>query len=317
MKLKHFALTSLVASTSCTYAQASLKISIDGVTSSLSETQEYDQNQNHGEADVIVSSDGSSAEMTGNLWRAFTFPGEGLDVTASTMLRFDFDLKEEADFQAICVDEDKEISNDKRCFVIANTQGWIQNMYNAPHMATLTDSTVNFNIPIGKFFTGNMKYLAMIQDNDVDQSSGSSMISNIVIDHEKTGGLQFTRNGETTQIEDTPVSYGSGQDTVGNLLHVSEDGKSIEVVGNTYKALELTPPAEIVPNTVFEFDFSRIEGAEIETICFEDNLIIDDAKRCFYMGGSQGWSGSYLHLEEIDVGETINYKIPIGNFYTG
>ena len=186
MKLNHIALTAtLVASASLTVRSLPLKISIDGVTSSCTIQEEYDQGQNHvGASDVNVSSDGTSADMVGNLWRAFSLP-EDLDVTDSTVLRFDFELKEEADFQAICVDEDKELSDEKRCFVLANTQGWVMDMYNAPHMASLSETKVHFDIPIGKFFTGNMKYLVLLQDNDADNYAGSSTISNIEIDHEE------------------------------------------------------------------------------------------------------------------------------------
>jgi len=466
-----------------TLAQSSpLLISVDGISLPLSEAQEeYDKKKNHsGAKDVAISADGKTAEMVGNLWRAFPLPDGGIEVTEDTILEFDFVLGEEADLHMICLDEDKDKDNTKRCFVLARrtfNRRW--KYYYSPQLATVENNNVHFKIPIGSFYTGQVKYLAFVQNNPNDTAKGMSTIGNIKVFHEEpsslnimqdgrrfpvknnpvvyhdddtwqnfmhvsddgssilvvgntwkaleltpaieindntvfefdftlingeeieaicfeenldkndgsrcfylggsqswstsipletinegetihhkipigkyysgsfnylsfvmdndkkdestgkvlysnlelydadTPGLKLIRNGETTEIQDTPVSYSGTQDTPFNLMHVSEDGTSIEVVGNTYKALELTPPAEIVPNTVFEFDFSRVEGAEVEAICFEDNLIDNDAKRCFSLGGSQNWSNSYLHLEKIDVGETIHYKIPIGNFYTG
>lgn len=316
MKLNHIALTAtLVASASLTVQSLPLKISIDGVTSSCTIQEEYDQGQNHvGASDVIVSSDGTSADMVGNLWRAFSLP-EDLEVTDSTVLRFDFELKEEADFQAICVDEDKELSDEKRCFVLANTQGWVMDMYNAPHMATLSETNVHFDIPIGKFFTGNMKYLVLLQDNDVDNSVGSSTISNIVIDHEERGGLTLRINGEVTEINNNPISY-SDQDHGDNMLHMSEDGTSMQVSGNTWKALEFTSPVEIDSETVFEFDYTLIEEFEKHLICFDNDLTFGNSKTCFGLSGSE--TGGEIHyLDRTEEGETKHYSISVGKYFTG
>ncbi len=102
-----------------------------------------------------------------------------------TVLKFDFELDEEADYQAICLDYDTELSvlkagDGKPCFAVANTQGWLRNVVNSPHMTAVGEKR-SYEIPVGYFFTGDVNYLGFIQDSDTNNTWGYSAFSNIKI----------------------------------------------------------------------------------------------------------------------------------------
>ena len=73
-----------------------------------------------------------------------------------------------------------DANDGRRCFVVANEQGWVHNMINVPDMVE-EGETRSYEIPVGHFFTGTVNYLVFIQDNDEDRSLGKSSFSKIEI----------------------------------------------------------------------------------------------------------------------------------------
>ena len=59
------------------------------------------------------------------------------------------------------------------------------------------------------------------------------------------------------------------------MATISEDGSSINMVGNMWRALEL--PTRMSPYSlgdfVVSFDFALGEAGEVHGICFEENLV--------------------------------------------
>mmetsp|Transcript_8398 Transcript_8398/g.10601 ORF Transcript_8398/g.10601 Transcript_8398/m.10601 type:complete len:858 (+) Transcript_8398:97-2670(+) len=304
-----------------------LLLSVDGVTLSLDDAQvQYHKNQNHnGANEVAVSGNGLSAEMVGNLWRAFPLPEEGIEVDENTVLEFKFDLEEEADYQMICLDEDTKAKS-ARCFVLASRTGepFNKKYYYPPQYATPENNSVDFKIPIGRFYTGNMKYFAFVQENDLDTSKGLSTISNIRMFSEEPNNLVMTQNGEEILIPDVQTylylnKAAGDKDSKQTFMHITDDGKSIQLGGNSWKALEFPSPIVISPKTVLEFDFNLIEATNGEAICFEeDRQITTDQKRCLFLHSTTTYNFDVLlGSENASEGVTKHYTIPIGLYYTG
>ncbi|WP_013321990.1 cadherin-like domain-containing protein [Gloeothece verrucosa] len=109
----------------------------------------------------------------------------------------------------------------------------------------------------------------------------------------------------------TMSSYSSGQD-VQSTITTSDGGKTINIKGNTWKALQMS--YKITPNTVMEFDFKSAAIGETHGIGFDSDLSMS-TNQIFQVGGSQvtgnqtynNYTGSALQ----------HYKIPVGQFYTG
>lgn len=308
-----------------------LNVNVKGQTITLNDADQldYDQNQNHNGASVSFRNS-TSVELDGNMWKAFEIPG-GVEVTEGTILRFTLDLREAAEFQAICLDENLELSPDvdeddfasgRRCFALANTQSWVNNLIYAPHLLEQGESET-YSIPVGHYFTGTKTYLAFIQDNDADYGTGFSYFRDIEIIDEETSTLDIQVRDQTVNIpahpqQDYYISNPYDQDSRFWVMHVSESGESIQMSGNQYKALALPSPGiEITLNTVLEFDFSLQYLEEYHAICFDEDTKLYPPKRCFLTADTQN-PDKFIHvLDKTEEGTTQHYKIPIGLFFRG
>lgn len=238
---------------------------------------EYDQNQNHktGVAPT-VSDDHTTLHVKGNRWSAYKLPSEQI-IHENTVLQFTYTLTEDTQkgFQAVCLDVDLELSGPNgQCFVLSTTQGWIDDMIN---VATLTavGQTTHHSIPVGRFFTGPVKYLAYLQDSDGrDRSKGESSISGIRLVRQDDSNFGVEINGVPEELKNhqLPYNYDGTQDTIDWLMKVSEDGSGMQLNGNHWKALALNSPYNITHFTVLEFDVVVTDPAEIHAICLDEDL---------------------------------------------
>ena len=177
-------------------ATASLDFHVYNATLAIADAElEYDQNQNTAAGIApTISADGTTLTSVGNRWSAYALPSP-VEIYEDTVLQFAFTLDEEtvSGFQALCLDADTELTGaNGQCFALATTQGWVDGMLNA---ATLTGvgQTTEQSIPIGKFFTGTVNYLAFIQDSDGDavaKSKGSSSVSDLTLVRQGADTLQ-------------------------------------------------------------------------------------------------------------------------------
>lgn len=107
--------------------------------------------------------------------------------------------------------------------------------------------------------------------------------------------------------------FNSSQD-IQSTVTVSEDGKSLKIVGNTWKSINL--PYTITSNTILEFDFrSTVEG-EIHGIAFENNNL-QTRGQSFRLYGTQNWGLANFNNYSTSAGTWKTYQIPVGQFYTG
>lgn len=111
--------------------------------------------------------------------------------------------------------------------------------------------------------------------------------------------------------EHTIIGFGGNQDAGGNAS-IEDDGSTLAMSGNTWKAIE--HPYTVTADTVLSFEFkSSIEG-EIHGIGLDNNTGISP-ENTFRVHGTQGWGRSEYNNYTPDGWQV--YKIPIGQFYTG
>mmetsp|Transcript_13869 Transcript_13869/g.20258 ORF Transcript_13869/g.20258 Transcript_13869/m.20258 type:complete len:1374 (+) Transcript_13869:108-4229(+) len=290
----------------------------DGLISSFDQIS-YGEGQDYEESTLVVSTDFSTVSMEGNIWRALPIIPP-ITVNEKTVIEFDFKLTQEAEINAICLDEDLDVIPDFRCFVLAGTQGERHGMYDFDNQASVGDTEKHFVIPIGSYYTGVMNYLAFVQDNDRKISLGSSEFSNIRIYEQVFFPLKVSIDGTlgTLPIQNQ-VEYGEVQDYAHNFLSVSDDGFSIHMRGNVYKAIPFVDSVHIGENMVLDFYFEVEEEAEFNAICLEEDLVLSPGKRCFVITEAATTVKYMYKIPEVTSLETgqRHYRIPVGRYFSG
>lgn len=131
--------------------------------------------QNDGSTTVAVLDGGATLQLSGNVWRKINLP---YNVTADTVLEFDFRSSSEGEIHSIGFDKDLSIDfGGPRTFKVHGTQSW---------GITAFDNYVpsgwqRYTIPVGQFLTGNFQYLTFGMDHDVANPTGESFFSNVRI----------------------------------------------------------------------------------------------------------------------------------------
>lgn len=132
----------------------------------------YSGGQDSG-APVTVIGDNEGVLLQGNVWKRADL---NYEITADTILRFDFQSTEIPEIAAIGFDNDSNFSNNSEHFFLYGTQrGGIS--YAAPTTQFEYDGsgdTVTIEIDIGSYFTGNFSGIHFINDDDVNPTGNSS-----------------------------------------------------------------------------------------------------------------------------------------------
>ncbi len=157
----------------------------------------YDPGAQDGANDVhstySVLEDGNTLHLEGNTWKSINIDYE---VTSSTYLTFEFKANQEGEIHAIQFDNDLNHGNGSDRFglfgieVPAADQNstWVHgNLYNQ-YEEQLLGSWVTITIPIGQVFTGNRKYITFVNDNDTENTEGTSSFRNVRL-YEPTIGI--------------------------------------------------------------------------------------------------------------------------------
>jgi len=320
MKFSSISLVALAASIHTpvvVLAQSSdIVITRDGADISipLSSQTPYDSRQDQNMArPLILSADGKSVTLEGNIHRAIPF-SEPLSIKANTVLDIDVTIGGIQEAQALCIEENTSHSP-SRCLVFAHTQN-LSSSWHIMEPQTAEGETRHYTIPIGHIFWGDSKfhYFAFMQDNDSrNRDEGSSTFANIAI---SDGAEFFVEQDGFPHYVNTAAqkSRGSSQDSWQYPLIVSQDGKSIQLQGNMHRAIPFDTPVVIDEKTDLEFDFTLEDLRDVHAICFSDAGLSSD--NCIVAANTQTW-GKYNLEPKTQVGETRNYKIPVGLLYQG
>ncbi|MCP4653924.1 MAG: hypothetical protein GY856_00755, partial [bacterium] len=123
-----------------------------------------------GTGTIDVQDGGLTFYMEGNRWRA---TDQTFNVTAGTVLSFDFKSTSEGEIHGLGFDEDHELSNNQRVFRIFGTQAWTGDIdWSDPYTSGDLGNWRTFTIPVGDYYTGSNMMLILV--NDYDAGSGNT-----------------------------------------------------------------------------------------------------------------------------------------------
>lgn len=146
--------------------------------------------------------DGEVLRIYNNAWKAIEMEYE---VTANTVLEFDFGSTIQGEIHGIGFDDNNSISAN-RTFRLFGTQNWgMGNFDNYPGNSTWK----HYTIPVGEFYTGQFDRLFFVADHDRWPRNGNSFFRNIKIYEgeecgEDVGGLPIA--GLVSVDAEPPVS---------------------------------------------------------------------------------------------------------------
>uniref|UniRef100_A0A7S2MWT7 Uncharacterized protein n=1 Tax=Helicotheca tamesis TaxID=374047 RepID=A0A7S2MWT7_9STRA len=301
--------------------RADLLIEVDGATVTVPNSQhQYAGSQDTREHVLEVSSDGLSATMKGNIFRGVALETP-LEITKATQLEFDVELKDATNVDFIGFGLEDELSFDKDQYRVFGSKSGS----NTFPEKVLEGESKHYSIPIGIDMTTNVTYLAFVQENDQSgeaRKSGESTISNISI-YERPDIMLKYGDGMVSVPNDQVIYDGNTQDRdKRNIWDVSDDGLSITMRDNNWKAVEV-PAYSIEEDTVLMFDFTLIEETEIHGICLDDNLDHDDITTCFKVAGHQDVENNFYTVPDetrpsiTSPTVTKTYAIRVGHFLAG
>jgi hypothetical protein len=277
-----------------------------------------------------ISEDGAGLQVVGNQWKALELPNGGYDITSSTVLDFFFSFKEQVEFSAICLDSDRARTNtklfsEKRCFQLSGIDGFHSQHHKMPKTEEANQDT-QYKIPVGRYFQGNVKWLAIIQDMDRDKRKGISTYHSFQIYEAVIPDLEFEIDGATEMIDmGAQMSYHTGQDSQMHDLVISDNNRAVTLKDNIWRSVQLPQQITITRATQLEFTLDYEEAYEELYFGFDDDLNRDNAKTNFQLTGTKDGSSSHFFKPfggrtSINIqqpGSTRDYKIPIGNWIIG
>lgn len=214
---------------------------------------------------VYVDSNGCSAYMTGNIWR---MTSETFNITADSVVEFDFASNGSAEIAGIGFDEDNSAS-DTRVFKLDGSQDW-----------GITDFSYNgngdlesFSIPVGEFYTGNGMGFVLANDKDEGLADNQVLISNVVITRAATPTPTSTPSATPTP---TPTPTPTQTPT-------------------------LSPtPTPTPDNSDYFFIVHKPTGAKLQTCATEDGAVVtsvDNSRTWFCVQWKTVPNGDFFHLQ--------------------
>ncbi|MBV6625177.1 MAG: cadherin-like domain-containing protein, partial [Rivularia sp. (in: Bacteria)] len=251
--------------------------------------------------------------LTGNRWQRVEINS---NITANTVLSFEFEGNGKSEIQGIGFDNDNNISRNNdagQFFQVAGSQNWgITNL--SQFIVNQSGNKDIYEIPVGEFFTGNFDFLTFANDDDQNNPDAEAAFSNIELFEDNSLTVSINQVAQNKEVE----SYGGASQDVNVVQTINNT--ELQLAGNGWKRLDITG-YEINANTRLKFDFASNGEAEIQGIGFDnDNNISrnNDAGQFFQVAGSQNWG--ITNLSQFIVNQSGNkdiYEIPVGEFFTG
>lgn len=149
------------------------------LTMNLSKLESYGGNQDEA-LDVSIEGQGTGIKLAGNGWKKL---GVNYTITPETILEFEFYSDAQGEIHSIGFDNDNKVSQADRqtSFQLFGTQQWGISDFET-YMAT--SGWQSFEVPVGKYFTGEMAYLTFGNDHDnlmMGDQPGMSRFRNIML----------------------------------------------------------------------------------------------------------------------------------------
>jgi hypothetical protein len=129
---------------------------------------------------VSILDGGDTVQIVGNAWKKVQFAAP-YNVTASTVLEFDFSSALEGDVHGIGFDTDDGLSSGTTFQLVGTQNGFGLQDYRTYPTGADVNGVVHYVIPVGTFFTGAFDRLIFANDHDVPTPTAESVLSNIMI----------------------------------------------------------------------------------------------------------------------------------------
>lgn len=264
----------------------------------------YDGSAQSPDLNLTLEESGNNLNMNGNGWMKMSFPYE---VTESTVIEFDFKSSNQGQIHGIGFDDNNSQQSD-RTFKLYGSQGWGVNAFG---YSLYQPEWKHYRIPVGKYYTGMMKYIFFVNDHDgTNPPTAESIFKNLQV-YEGEVSLPLTLNFNNYAFSPyySPVG-GSAPPTI-NIL---DNGNTLHLSGNGW--MQISVPINIMPETVLEFDFISTNQGEVHAIGFDTDQNADTTNT-FKLYGTQNYGNLTYNDYASSAPNSKHYVIPIGQYMTG
>ncbi len=265
---------------------------------------------------VSVQDAGATLYLNGNRWKAVSLP---YNVTANTILQFDFKSNFQGEVQGIGFDSDSTLSPEW-FFQVFGTQAW--GITSQHDYAGSFGQWKTYTFRVGDYFTGSFNRLVLGNDHDVANPTGESYFRNVKVYEDGSAPVEPTSSvpPPAAPTDVTPFDFRTAAlsvyDPAQNLTGGSEvldGGATLHIAGNTWRKIAL--PYTVTADTILEFDFYSTSEGEVHGIGFDtDNAL--SGENFFRVYGTQNWGIGY-HDDYTGGGQWRHYRIRVGDFFTG
>ena len=266
----------------------------------------YDASSQSPDLTLTLEENGDTLHMLGNGWLKMSLP---YTLTASTVIEFDFKSGAQGEVHAIGFDADNTMT-DTQSFQLYGTQDWGLNAFRSSLYAS---DWKHYRIPVGKYYTGVMRYIFFANDHDVSNPTAQSYYKNLTI---YEGELSLPITIDFDQHVLALYSSTEGGFAPPNIA-VEDNGNTLHLSGNGWTQVSM--PISIASNTVLAFDFKSTSQGEIHGIGMDTDQIAPPVSpiNTFKLYGTQAYGLTNFNDYAASAPNWKHYEIPIGQYYTG
>ncbi|MDY7013385.1 MAG: Calx-beta domain-containing protein, partial [Cyanobacteriota bacterium] len=153
---------------------------------------------------INLQGDGTTLQMVGNGWKKIAFP---YTITPDTILEFDFKSTAPGEIHGIGFDRNNKIDDD-RTFQLYGSQAW--GLDDFQDYASSAGDWKSYRIPVGEFYTGEMRFLTFANDHDVANPTGESLFANVRVYEDSPtitpGSIEFDKSSYSVSEDGTTAS---------------------------------------------------------------------------------------------------------------
>jgi hypothetical protein len=251
---------------------------------------------------MTIEDNGDTLHMLGNGWLKMSLP---YTVTMNTIIEFDFKSGSQGEIQGIGFDTDNT-QQANRTFQLYGTQAWGMDAFG---YSRYTPEWKRYRIPVGKYYTGEMRYIFFVNDHDISSPTAESYFRNLRI---YEGGISLPVSVDFDRYALSPYYSPQGNNTP--IVSVLDSGATLHLSGNGW--IQVSMPISILPNTFLEFDFMSNSQGEVHGIGLDTDQFADSSKT-FKIYGTQAYGLTAFNDYAASAPEWKHYVIPIGQYYTG
>jgi hypothetical protein len=250
---------------------------------------------------MTIEESGTAMRMVGNGWLKMSFP---YLVTESTVIEFDFKSASQGNIHGIGFDDNNSYQQD-RTFSLHGTQAWGMNAF---RYSLYAPEWKHYRIPVGKYYTGMMRYIFFTNDHDVSSPTAESYFKNLTI---YEGEVSLPLTVDFNQYAFSPYYSSAGSNA--STISVLDNGNTLHLSGNGWTQISM--PITILPETVIEFDFKSTAQGEVHGLGFDTDQS-SDSINTFKLYGTQNYGNAAFNDYAGSAPEWKHYVIPIGQYIT-